>query len=251
MKSLLKLRTAAVCACFIVLAACGGGGGNTGDTNETSNLSVTSDKKSLSFTGFVAGGVVSQAIQFTLSQASGTYYAQAVFDRPDLFAEPSIVFNGDNSATVSITAIDVAADHNGGVIDFKLCRDPVCGDEVWSTSIPYTRNLYEISNSGVSIAIFEGDGRQEVRIPVTPMVAEGSLSVSVIQDDVTVMPWLEATVASDAIVVSAGSADMPAGYYSGVVQLGVADHPELGTYDIPAGLSVEARVAAAKPRIAE
>jgi hypothetical protein len=159
---------AALFAC--VLASCGGGGGGDGD-----DLSVTSDRSSLTLAGVNGVMPPSQPITFTLSGGSGTYYGMAESDNDAFVASFEPVSDTVAEVRLSPGGSVPAGTQSSGQITFMLCSDEACQKKVWSKRIPYTMTMFSVDTEPVTIVGNEGAVSEPVSRAIEPPDTEGML----------------------------------------------------------------------------
>lgn len=227
------LRAAMVC-CAWVLASCGGGGG---DSGVGSQVNVTSDRSSIEFVGFTGTTAVQQDVNFTLLNGSGTYYAEAVLDRPGEFGW-TFTLTGNTTARVTLTRFSSApAGQGNGNFVFRLCTDAACKNVAWSQTMPYSYTMFGIDSRALAFGGVESDAAAATPLAITPADTGNRLVVS--SSMIKGTGWLSATrTSASGISVAATAASLAPGSYQGTVQVRFANLANSPILDIPVAFTV-------------
>src|SRR5256885_687947 len=209
------------------------------------DLVITPSKTSLDFAGFAGRSISAQNITFTVSNGSGTYYAQALTDRPGLVAL-SLNINGTNSAVAPITPLSSNAGRVSGNLTFRLCQDAQCASVAWSQSIPYTVTAFTISPSSLSFSGFEGAASAKQTVAISPADDKHQLSYTTAVS--TPPNWLSVARDGDsALGVGASAAGLARGTYSGYLYITAANGGNGTTYTVQASYAVDYGIVATAP----
>ncbi len=227
----------------VALTACGGGGGggsggNGGGAttnNATNSLSVSQSKSSMSFQGIIQASASKtysyDSIEFIATGGTGSYYAGAVADNPELFAW-DLTVTGQNSATVTIAPQNVPAGTYTGTITFVLCNDENCNSVAWQKSVPYSMQVFDVAASSLTITGAEGATSSPQAISISPADSQGALSVT------STDSWVVLDRPSDSsVTVAASGTGMTSGSYQGNVRIAFFGNPSLYA-DVPVSLTL-------------
>lgn len=208
----MQLQGRLVAAGLVVLSAlltsCGGGGDSGGGG---SGLTVTADRSSLRFTGFVGSYIPQETIHFTIRGGSGTYYGGMRADRSGIL-QANFIPTSDTTATVNLSPTVSAGTAASGSITFLLCRDAACAQVVWSQTMPYAMNIFEVSANSLTLSGHEGAPSAPTQLTITPPDTTRLLAVSV--PPLASPAWLSATRSSDSVItVNTSGAGLLRGNY--------------------------------------
>ncbi|MBX9725624.1 MAG: hypothetical protein K2X09_00020 [Rickettsiales bacterium] len=227
---------------FFLMASCGGGGGGS-DTSvpsgENSELSVTSDRVSLDFHGFVGLSRISQNINFTIenAQIGKEYYGQVLVDKPYDFESSFLPINQKNGV-VNLSLKNPTAGVRSGSFVFRLCMDRLCNSVAWSKTIPYSYAVFEVKTNSLAFSGFEGDSNQgQMVVDFSPADTGNLLHIVAATDDGS--KWLAAEkIDSNKIVVNAQPASLVAGVYAGYVNVLIGDSNDAPVARVRVGYTV-------------
>lgn len=198
---------AAWLACALV--ACGGGG-------ESEDVSVSSDRTSITRIGVNDEVPEGPGIQLTLEGGSGTYYALA--DWEDRTVQVSLRITGETTGILDVSPLEPVTRGTGksGVITVKLCPDEDCDATAWSRQFPYTIAWFAVDESPMTITGSEGASTDPVQRTITPPDPTGAL---------VFQPAGLAGLAADhsqpaSVAISASGMDLEAGSYAGQIRIG-------------------------------
>ena len=218
MKSMRRFGVA-MAALGMLLSACGGGGDGDGGGGGSGGISVSVSRSALTFVGLVNQPANSEAIQFSISGGSGTYYGRAEPDVPSRFSW-GFTPTSDTTATVTVTPSNnfgVPPGSVSGTINFKLCRDIACTQVAWQRALPYTSDIFGVNVSSLSITGSEGVTSAAQTITVTP--ADTARRLNIVASS-ALTPWLFAARSSDSTFsVTASGAGLAPGSHQGQVDL--------------------------------
>lgn len=199
------------------LAACGGGGGG---GNNSPTVTVTGD--SFRLVGVVPSASVSNALEFTISGGSGSYYAEAISQMSGVTARLFTNGNGAASVTLSDQTSTTTTGVRNGVVTVKVCSDAACSLVVWSHDYPVESGRFQISSSPISLAGKEG-GLATATLAVSPPDTGHLIVASGLSTDGQATDWLTASEdAAGNLVVSGSGVGLRSGSHPAALGIGAS-----------------------------